>query len=101
MGTSQERMGITIPGENDFMAQITKEELQEVIRETFEERNTIGGERHHTDHEFIQFLKDREERRAARVEKFKLSLIGTLATMLVGAAVWIGKLVVDYWHNGS
>lgn len=101
MGTSQERMGITIPGENDFMSQITKEDLQDIIRETFEEKNTIGGETHHNDHEFIQLLKDRERKREARVEKFKMSFIGGIAMAILGGLIWIGQWALAHVHWGS
>lgn len=78
------------------MENLTKEDMQDVLREILVEQNAIGGEQHHHDHEFIQLLKDRELRRVARVEKFKQSIIGTVATMLVGAVIWVGKLILDH-----
>lgn len=78
------------------MDNLTKEDMQDVMREVLQERGAIGGEQHHNDHEFIQLLKDREEQRLARVEKFKMSLIGTMATALTGGLVWLGTVIWEH-----
>ena len=75
------------------MTDLTKEDLQTVVREVLLERNTIGGDQHSNDHEFIQLLKDREQKRVARVEKFKMSIIGTAATSFFMAFVWLGTFL--------
>lgn len=81
------------------MGELTKKDLQDVVREAFNERSAIGGEQHHVDHEFIQMLKVREERRIARIEKFKMSLIGGTAMALVSGLIWVGALIWDYGHH--
>jgi hypothetical protein len=75
---------------------LTKEDLQTVFREAFDERNTIGGEQHHTEHSFIQVLMEREQRRINRLEKFKMSFVGAVAVALVSGLVWLGTLT---WNN--
>lgn len=78
------------------MSNLTKEDMQDVMREVLLERNAVGGEQHHNDHEFIQLLKEREERRVARIEKFKLSMIGTMATAITGAMIWLGTVIWEH-----
>lgn len=82
------------------MAQLTKEDLQDVIRETLDERSAIGGEQHHNDHEFVQMLMNREQRRLNRIEKFKMSFIGGIALSLLGVLIWIGKWAAAHIHIG-
>lgn len=83
------------------MGELTKEDMQEVMREALDERNAIGGEQHHNDHEFLQILIEREERRVQRVEKFKLSFIGGIALSILGGLIWIGKWAVAHIHWGG
>jgi len=80
------------------MSELTKEDLQNVLREALDERNAIGGDQHHNDHEFIQMLKDREERRFKRVEKFKMSFIGGIALSMLGGLIWVGKWAIVHTH---
>lgn len=75
------------------MGDLTKEDLQDVMREVLLERNAIGGEQHHTDHEFIQLLQERERQRLRRVDKFKMSMIGTAASACFAFAVWLGTFI--------
>jgi len=78
---------------------VSKEDIKTLLREALDERNAIGGDQHHVDHEFIQMLKLREERRIARIEKFKLSFVGGAAMALVSGLIWIGTVVWDYGHH--
>lgn len=94
-------METTIVGESRRMVDLTKKDLQDVIRECLVDQNAVGGEQHHHDHEFIQLLKDREQRRVDRVEKFKSSLIGGVAISLIGGLIWIGQWAAAHlsWGN--
>ena len=83
------------------MDQLTKEDLRDVVRKVLDERNDMGGQGHDNDHEFIQMLKDREERRFKRVEKFKMSFIGGIALSLLGALIWVGKWAMVHIHVGN
>lgn len=77
---------------------LTKEDVQDVMREALDNRNAIGGEKHHNDHEFIQMLKDREQRRVDRIEKFKMSFVGGIALSLLGGLIWLGKWALVHMH---
>lgn len=81
------------------MGELTKEDLQEVLREALNERNAIGGEQHHTEHAFIQMLMAREKKSIARWEKFKMSMIGGFAMACVGWLIWLGTLLWDAAHH--
>jgi len=82
------------------VGELTKKDMQEVMREALDERSAIGGEQHHNDHEFVQLLMEREERRMARIEKFKLSFIGGFALSLLGGLVWLGRWLISHVHWG-
>lgn len=77
------------------MTELTKEDVQNVMRDVLTERDTIASESHSADHEFIKVLQAREQRKIVRVERFKLSFIGAFATLIVGSLVWLGRLVIE------
>lgn len=81
------------------MSDMTKEDMKVLLCEALDERNTIGGDQHHIDHEFITMLKKREERRIIRVEKFKLSFIGGIALALVSGLIWLGTTLLNVGHH--
>jgi len=97
LGVAASTMATIILGGSRRMEGLTKQDLQDVVREVLVERNALGGEQHANDHAFLTIMQEREVRRIARVEKFKMSMIGTAATGLVGGLVWVGKLIVDHW----
>jgi len=80
------------------MPDLSKEELTEVIKDAVQAAHGVS-ENHKDDHEFIQLLKRKEERKEARVEKFKLSAIGTLGVMVVTGLMWIGRFIVEHWDK--
>lgn len=71
------------------------EDIYEALHKVLDERN-IDGNTHMEHHRFVELLIEERELKRQRWERFRLSAIGTLATMTVGALVWIGKLVLDY-----
>jgi len=75
---------------------VDKQELTEVLSEVLDKHSKIDQEVHTDHHEFIEMLQKREKRRIELWQKFKLSAVGTIATALVGALIWIGKLVLDH-----
>jgi hypothetical protein len=80
---------------------MTKEELREVMEEVLNHRRTIDDDRHDAHHRFIESELLRRERREAAWEKFRMSFIGGMALLLIGALTWVGQLVIDALKRGS
>lgn len=77
-------------------------ELKRTIHEALDERDSIDRETHHVHHEFIEELIEKYKKREARREKMLQSFLGTLATALVGALVWVGNLILEAFKtNGT
>lgn len=80
---------------------LTKSDLAEALDDALNKKRAINNETHFDDHEFIRLLKEREQRRERRVEKFKMSMIGSAAVGAVGFLVWVGGLVIDAFSHGQ
>lgn len=72
------------------------EDIYKALHQVMDER-MLDGRTHMEHHKFVEYLIEKEEKRQARIEKFRLSAIGTAASLFVGALVWIGKIVADYF----
>jgi len=78
---------------------ISKKDLIEALDHVLQARRSVPEEVHKDDHDFLKILKQREERRVKRWEKFRLSLIGTIATSLGGGIIAIGAWVVGIFGH--
>ena len=78
-----------------------KKELVAALHEALGERHSIDAELHNDHHEFIDMLREREKRRIALWQKFRLSFVGALATTLVGVLIWLGGLVLSAWKHSA
>ena len=72
-----------------------KHELIIAITEALDKRRSVTDEIHGEHHAFVALMIAKEERRLARVEKFKNSVIGALAVALVTGLGWVGSLVLE------
>lgn len=72
--------------------------LASALREVLNEQRSIDDETHRHDHEFIKFLKEREERRIARWEKIRQQVYGWGIIMLLGS---IGTAVYQFFIKGN
>lgn len=80
------------------MDNVDRETLVSVLREVLHEHRTIDDETHRTDHEFIKFLKEREERKIARWEKVRQQVYGWGIIMAIGS---IGTAVYQFFIKGN
>ena len=69
--------------------------MTEVMHKVLDDRG-IPAKVHHEHHDFVEYLITKQRRKEAFIKKFQMSLIGTAATALVGALIWVGKIVVDH-----
>lgn len=82
-----------------------REALEATLTKVLNDKRSIDNETHQLDHEYIALKRERSKIWERRIEKFKLGVIGGLATAVVGALgaglVFLGKVVVNYYfkHN--
>lgn len=72
-----------------------EETLAKAIMKAFEQHDAIYP-LHREDHDFIQMLKRREERRIQTWNKFRMSFVGAVAIGVVSLLMWVGKIVIDH-----
>ena len=84
------------------MADISKEELIEVFEVVMNRGRTIDNETHNHHHRYVDIQIKKYEKRQQMWEKFKLSLVGTIATALVGWLIWFGTTIWNLFdHTGG
>jgi hypothetical protein len=81
------------------MLDMDPNQFEEVLTKVLNQNRAISEERHKLDHDFTTVLRERYKKREAMWEKFRLSLIGGIAMMLLGGLTWIGKAVWDMVHK--
>ena len=82
------------------MNQLTIEEIKEVVAEVVHSKAPgISAVDHKAHHAYIGMQIAKDERSQERWEKFRLSLIGTIATLLVTGTVWLGKVALEIWRH--
>lgn len=69
-------------------------ELVAAISEALHDHRSVTDEVHKEHHAFIEFMIEREKRRAERVQTFQRSFIGALAVGAVTALAWVGKTIL-------
>lgn len=72
-----------------------KKDIVDAVSIALEQHQNVYPDTHRA---FVEILILREETRRQRIEKFKLSFIGTVAVAAVGLLIWIGQLVLANWH---
>lgn len=95
-------MSYTIPMDKDQF----EEALSRTLNEVLNSKRTISDEQHIQDHKswqelspFLrQWVKDKKKNEE-RWEKFRMSIIGSIALILVSGLVWVGKLVWNAVHT--
>jgi len=80
---------------------MTPEQIKAAVSEALDER---GIKQHEDHHDFIQEMIAKSERRQALWQRFRLSLVGAVATALVGLLALFGKWIVEnspvvWWHS--
>lgn len=79
---------------------LTKKDLISALDEALN-KHPIDDSLHKTHHDFIQMEIERRQNNKKLWMKFKLSVVGTIATGVIAGLVWIGTLVVDTFNpNG-
>ena len=75
------------------------EQFEAVLTKVLNQNRAINEQQHREDHEFTAMLRERYKKREVMWEKFRLSIIGGIATGFVAGLVWIGKLVWEAIHK--
>lgn len=74
---------------------------EETLRRILNDSRHIDNETHNKHHQWITSEIKQRNISNKRWEKFRLSIIGTVASGLVAALAWVGKLVIEALHKGS
>lgn len=72
---------------------LTKKDFEDALDQALNKGRQITDETHKTHHDYVQYLIERSEARKKLWMKFKLSLVGTIATSFVILLIWIGKTI--------
>lgn len=81
--------------------EISEEQLEKVLEKVLNSKRTIDNITHVAHHEFTAAWMIRWEARQKMWQRFKLSFIGGIAMTIVGALIWIGKIVLEHWPKTS
>ena len=85
---------------------LEKEDLVQALDEVFNKRRgNITDEQHKLDHDFVQELIHKRQRREAWIGKAKSTALGTIVVIFISGVVsglaWVGNLIASTWHSGS
>jgi len=80
---------------------LTKEDMQDIIEAVMNRGRTIDNETHAAHHKYIEMELERHKNKKAMWMKFKMSMVGTIATAIVGWTVWVGTQIWDVFHSSG
>jgi len=77
---------------------IEEKELKRIISEVMSEKTqkcVLNDESYQTHYDYVRLQIEKDRRRQELWQKFRLSFIGSLGVSLVGAMIWVGKIVLE------
>ncbi len=78
-----------------------QKDFEETLIRVLQQGRSIDDETHNSHHQWISSELDRRAKNGERLEKFKLSIIGTIGTVFVGGFAWVGKVIWDALQRGN
>lgn len=71
-------------------------DIEGALERVLSSKIVVEAETHRVHHDFIALEIERREERRKMFDRFRLSIIGGIAMAIVGALIWVGKVVAEH-----